>query len=516
MLVAKTAQMRAIESAAVRETGISLYDLMERAGAAVATHAGELLPKSGRVVIYCGKGNNGGDGYVAARLLAERGYGVEVMMLAAVTGLSATAATAFAKIANTPTILKTRFDGRRRPPDADLIIDALLGFGLQGAVRGPAAGIISVINESSIPVLSVDIPSGVDSDTGLARGPAVRADRTVTFTLPKAGMVLWPGCQLSGEVRVADIGIGRELVAAHTNICLGGKALARPLLPQRAPDAHKGNCGRILVVAGSVGMTGAAALAAEAAVRMGAGLVVLAVPESLNDILETKLTEVMTFPLPETVDRTARAKAFDTLMELIPSMDAIVVGPGLSTNQSTVTLIRQLVIGVEGPMVIDADGLTALVAKTDLLKKREGETLLTPHAGELGRLLGKSATEIQADRLAAAEEAVERWQATLVLKGARSIVAGSGCFHVNPTGNAGMATGGTGDVLAGMLGALLAQGMPAFPAAVLGTYLHGRAGDLGARELSQLALRAGDLLDYLPAAILELERGGADPKDGGN
>ncbi len=516
MLIAKTAQMRAIEQAAIEEQGITLYELMERAGAAVATEARRMAPKPGPVVIFCGKGNNGGDGYVAARLLAKSGYSVDLVMLVASDELDGAAAEAFTRIAGDNTITKRRFDARRRTANAALIIDALLGFGLRGAVRGTAAKAIGAINDSPTPVLAVDIPSGVDSDTGLALGPVVAAERTITFTAPKAGMALWPGCELSGEIRVADIGISKDIVVRHTNICLGGKALARPLLPSREAGAHKGDCGSVLVVAGSVGMTGAAALTAGAAVRIGAGLVRLGVPESLNDILEAKLTEVITIPLPETIARSARAKAFDTLMELIPEADALVVGPGMSNNESTTTLIRQLVIGVKGPLVIDADGLNALVGKTELLTKRQGETLLTPHPGELARLLNVSIAEIQADRLGAAQTAVERWGVTLVLKGARTVIGGGGCFHINPTGNAGMATAGSGDVLAGMLGGLLGQGLPAYPAAVLGAYLHGRAGDLGAVALSELALRAGDLLDYLPAAILELQGGGAESKDGGD
>ncbi len=505
MLLAKADQMRAIEEEAVAAQGISLYDLMERAGAAVAGEAREMLPRGGRVAIFCGKGNNGGDGFVAARLLAaEDKYNVEVVMLAGAGEASGAAAQAYQEIAHIDAIAKTSFNPRKPPKDPGLIIDAILGFGLKGEVKGPAARAIETINSYTGAVLSVDIPSGVDADTGQVAGPAVKADRTVTFTCPKAGMALYPGIEHTGALRVADIGIEKTAIAAHANICLGSRAVVRPLLPARRTDVHKHDCGRVVVIAGSVGMTGAAAMCAQAALKIGAGLVTLGVPESLNDILEVKLTEVMTRPLPETPERTIRAKAVDEILEILPGADSVVIGPGLSTHTSTVTLVRQLVTLVEAPLVVDADGLNALAGKADLLAKRPGPTVLTPHPGELGRLLKIPADEVQSDRLAAAAKAGESWQATVILKGARTVVAGGGCLHINPTGNPGMATAGTGDVLAGMVAGLIAQGLPAYPASVLAVYLHGRAGDLAALERTELALIATDLLDYLPTAIKEL------------
>lgn len=516
MLLTKTDQMRAIEAAAVAEQGLTIYELMERAGAAVAAQAREMLPRSGRVVIVCGKGNNGGDGFVAARLLCENKYRVEVVLLSAPDRLKGAAAEAYGHIGELAEVGKTRFTSRRKFDPADLVIDAILGFGIKGAARGAAAKAIEAVNATKAPVLAVDLPSGVDSDTGQVLGPAVAADITVTFTAPKTGMALAPGRELCGRIRVADIGISKELVAKLSNVCLGSKALVRPLLPRRSINTHKGECGRVLIVAGSVGMTGAAALAADAAVRSGAGVVTVAVPESLNDILEVKLTEAMTKPLPETAERTARAKAFDVLIEMLPDYDVLVVGPGLSTHESTVTLVRQLVLGTSGPLVIDADGLNALVGKTELLTKREGPTILTPHPGELGRLLEVPASEIQADRIAAAERASSKWGAVVVLKGAATVVAGGDCLYINPTGNPGMATAGTGDVLSGMLGAFAAQGLPAYPASVLAAFTHGLSGDIAAAEITELALRATDLLDYLPAALKEIQTGRRDRKDGVN
>jgi ADP-dependent NAD(P)H-hydrate dehydratase / NAD(P)H-hydrate epimerase len=505
MLLAKTDQIRAIEEEAVREQGLDLGELMERAGTAVAEEAAAMLAPGGRVVVFCGGGNNGGDGFVAARRLARKNYAVEVVMLAEPAELTGPAAAAFQSIAATGTIAKTSFDAGQTVPPADLLIDAVLGFGLRGALRGPAAEAVDAINSSGTPVLSVDIPSGVDSDTGAVHGPAVRATTTVTFTLPKVGMALYPGLDYVGRLRVADIGIDKKIVSRYAKTCLGSRAVVRRLLPTRTVEAHKGQCGRVLVIAGSVGMTGAAALSAAAALRSGAGLVTLATARSLNDILETKLTEVMTKPLPETPERTIAPQAIETVLEAASDFDAVLLGPGLSTNRDTAIFIRELVARLSAPLVIDADGLTALAKRTDILLTRQAPTILTPHPGELARLLNATAAEIQKDRLSVAQEAARLCNAAVILKGARTIVAEGDCAYINPTGNPGLATAGTGDVLAGVLAGLIAQGLPLYPAAMLAAYLHGAAGDLAAADKTQLALVAADLLDYLPTAIKELE-----------
>jgi ADP-dependent NAD(P)H-hydrate dehydratase / NAD(P)H-hydrate epimerase len=505
MLLAKTDQIRLIEEEAVRDQALSLSELMERAGKAVAEEAAAMLTRGGRVVVFCGRGNNGGDGFVAARLLAGKNYAVEVVMLAEATELTGPAATAFWSIAETDAVKKTAFNDRPLTPPADLIIDAVLGFGLTGPVRGAAAKAVETINAAGAPVLSVDIPSGVDSDTGAVRGAAVRAAATVTFTLPKAGMALYPGLDHVGKLRVADIGIDKSIVSRHAKTCLGSRAIVRRLLPIRGAEAHKGVCGRVLVVAGSVGMTGAAALSAAAALKSGAGLVTLAAPKSLNDILETKLTEVMTKPLPETPERTIAPRAIETVLEAAAEFDSVLLGPGLSTHSDTATFVRELVLKLDKPLVVDADGLNALVDRPDILTTRKAPVALTPHPGELARLLNTTAAEIQKDRLGIAQEAARLYNAAIVLKGARTIVAERECAYVNPTGNPGLATAGTGDVLAGLLAGFIAQGLPLYPAAMLAVYLHGAAGDLAAADKTQLALVAADLLDYLPTAIKGLE-----------
>ncbi len=510
MLLAKVDQMRKIEEEAIAKQGLSLNELMNRAGAMVALEAIEMLPKVGRVLIFCGKGNNGGDGFIAAHLLAEKKYAVEVIMLSAPDDFTGAARQAFAKISDQSSVKKTSFKSfnAKTCSQQDLVIDSVFGFGLKGKARGAGAKAIATINSLGSPVLSVDIPSGVNSDTGQIDDQAVKATRTVTFTCPKAGMAIDPGVDHVGSLRVADIGIDKKIVATHAKVCQGSRPIARSLLPKRRTSAHKGDCGRVLVLGGSVGMSGAVAMCSQAALKTGAGLVTLGMPESLNHILEVKLTEVMTKPLPETPERTLRAKALDVIMEMAPRADVVVVGPGMSTHSSTATLVQQLVTSIENPLIIDADGLNALAEKPDLLLKRPGPTILTPHPGELGNLLGISTSMIQSDRLSWAAAASDDWKVTVILKGARTVIAGGGCLHINPTGNPGMATAGTGDILAGMLAGFVAQGLPPYPASVLATYLHGLAGDIGVKHRTELALVATDLLHYLPAAIKAIQGNG--------
>ncbi len=510
MLLAKVDQMRTIEEEAIAKQGLSLNELMSRAGAEVAREAIEMLPQIGHVLIFCGKGNNGGDGFIAAHLLAEKNHTVEVITLSTPDTFTDAARQAFLKISDQAVVKKTSFRSFDEKSSArpDLVIDAVFGFGLKGKVRGIGAKAIATINSLNSPVLSVDIPSGVNSDTGQIDDRAVKATRTITFTCPKAGMAIDPGVNYVGSLRVADIGIDKQTVANHAKVCQGSRLIARSLLPKRRASTHKGECGRVLVVGGSVGMTGAVAMCSQAALKIGAGLVTLGIPESLNHILEVKLTEVMTKPLPETPERALRAKALDIILEMAPRTDAVVVGPGMATHTSTVTLLQQMVTSIEEPLIIDADGLNALASKPDLLLKRPGPTILTPHPGELGTLLGISTSMIQSDRMSWAAAASDDWKVTVILKGARTVIAGGGCLHINPTGNPGMATAGTGDILAGMLAGLVAQGLPPYPASVLATYLHGLAGDIGVKYRTELALVATDLLHYLPAAIKAVQTSG--------
>lgn len=512
MRVVTGREMQAIDKEAIEKFGIPSLDLMERAGAEVARAAQRIL--SGgvgkNIVVVAGKGNNGGDGFVAARRLDETGFNVQLFLLSSPESLTGDAQAKYRMVED---VLESSPLNEENLPilvsaldQADLIIDAMFGTGFSGKVAGFPAEIIRLINESKASVLSVDIPSGVEADTGNVPGPAVRADETVTFGLPKLGEVIYPGAEFSGRLSIVDIGFPPAVLQRQGKLNFPQIEEMASLLPKRKPDTHKRECGQILVLAGSVGFTGAATLTCRAAMRAGAGIVTLGIPESLNDILEVKLTEEMTRPLPETPDRSLSVKAYDEIMRISTSFNVLALGPGLSRNVETATLVFQLLHSVSIPMVIDADGLNALEGQGNLLKERKAETIITPHPGELARLFGTTADEIQKDRIGWAEKGARQWDVILVLKGARSIVASpDGRIVVNSTGNPGMASAGTGDVLTGIIASLLGQGLTPFNAAVLGTYLQGLAGDMIAQDKTFFGLIASDLIDYLPRALKALE-----------
>lgn len=501
-------EMEAVERRAVEATGVTLAELMERAGAAVARTAARMAGP-GPVVIVSGKGNNGGDGIVAARLLAESGLRVRLFLTVPTNTLTPEARAAMHRLeqsdkAPTPETLASSEDLavlRKALSDAILAVDCLFGFNLRGAVRGFAADVIRVLNDADMPVLAVDVPSGVEADTGRIEGEAMRAAVTVTFTAPKIGLAVPPGAGQVGELEIADIGIPPEFLGAVGSAELVDAARVAAMLPGRRYDAHKKSVGRVLIVAGSVGMTGAACLAAEATLRTGAGIVTLAVPRSLNDIFEVKLTEAMTVPMPETTSRSLDVAASRIVLEMCDSFDALVIGPGMSLENSTKELVRALVAEVELPVVLDADGLNALTGGAEVLRQRKGPTVITPHTGELSRLLGTEATTIEADRLAYTKRAAAEWGVVALLKGPGTVVSDGESVSVNSTGNAGLATAGTGDVLAGMIGSLIAQGATASEAAVAGSYIHGLAADLAAREVTERCLIAQDVISFLPRAF---------------
>jgi NAD(P)H-hydrate epimerase len=493
--------MLKIEEEAEEAAGLPTYVLMQRAGQAVADEATKFLSSRDKVLIVCGKGNNGGDGLVAARWLKKQGFNPHIFLLAEKKALTTESQRALEELpADIPifsdlTILKSSLN------EFSLVIDAIFGFNLKGAVRGVAIEVIKLLNKVKAPILSVDIPSGVEADTGQVYGEAVKATETITFTCPKVGLVLYPGASFIGKLIVRQIGISEEIVTKNCRRFLAQRDLVRSWLPKRAPDVHKKSVGQVLVIAGSQGMTGAAILTAKAALRMGAGYVSLAIPTSLNVIFEAKFTEALTFPMPETSNKTLSEKAFTAISELAQDYNVVILGPGLSTYSSTVKLVRRLVIELPNKLVLDADGLNALAKASQILAEREGEVIITPHPGELARLLGKESSEVQSNRVGICEAVAKSWQLCVLLKGARTVVATPNESCLNPTGNPGMATAGTGDVLAGMIGALWAQGLSSFKAAATGAYLHGLAGDLAVEELTEYSLIASDLIAYLPKAL---------------
>lgn len=489
MKLAYADEMRELDRRTIEEWGLPAMVLMENAGRAVTAACERLLEQlpPGRAVVVAGRGNNGGDGFVVSRWLREAGHDVEVCLLAALDDLSGQAATnaSAAKLAGVPiheAADRPMLDERLR--DAVLIVDAVLGTGLSGEVRGSAREAIEAINAAEAPVVSVDIPSGVHTNSGEILGDAVWAHTTVTFALAKVGMYQHPARERCGDILIAPIGISRQLIESsglRTNLTTSADAEA--MLPPRSPDMHKGTAGRLLVVAGSVGMTGAAAMAGLAATRSGAGLVTIACPESLNDVLEGLCPEVLTRPMPETPARSLALDAEGALLEFAEGMDAVVLGPGLSQNADSAELARRVASGIALPMIVDADGLNAFAGRVDLLAQRPAPTVLTPHPGEMARLTELSAGEIQADRLKAARDLADRIGCVVLLKGAGTVIADPGGeAWVNPTGNDGLASGGSGDVLSGMIGAFLAGGSEALGAAVAGAYYHGLAAEAAASD----------------------------------
>jgi ADP-dependent NAD(P)H-hydrate dehydratase / NAD(P)H-hydrate epimerase len=507
--VATAEQMREFDRRAAEEFGVPSIVLMENAGRHVAKTVMDAYgPVTGRrITVVAGRGNNGGDGFVAARHLRDAGADVEVLLLADPSDVKGDA-----KI-NLDILLKSKQPVGSNPSLSEMesilvhshvIIDAIFGTGLRDEIKGPAADAIHAMNASARPVVAVDLPSGLDADTGKVWGVCVKADFTVTFALPKIGLYTYPGAAYAGKIVVVEIGIPHELYS-DINVELPSDAWVASRLPERFPEAHKGTFGTTLVIAGSSGFTGAAALASEAALRSGAGLSEVAVPASLQDIMATKLTEVMTRGLSETDARSVSDKALQPALDLSEKATSIVLGCGLSTHPETCRFVQEFVKAVRKPMVVDADGINCLAEDIQVLEGIHGDLILTPHPGEMSRLLGTNTVTVQSNRMDAAKEAASRFHSIVVLKGARTLIADpSGRVFINPTGNVGMATGGTGDVLAGTIGGLLAQGMSPLDAAVCGTYIHGRAGDIAADALGTAGMIAGDVLRALPEALKRL------------
>lgn len=505
-------QMRDLDRRATDDYGIPSVLLMENAGLRSFDAACEMLGDvSGRtVVVVAGKGNNGGDGFCIARHLANAGAEVSCFLAGTVDQIAGDAKVNLDAAINMgiPVAqLESAAPLCNLITKADLVVDALLGTGIKGEVTGLAADLIDAINESGKPVLAVDVPSGLISDTGQIAGRCVRATRTVTFALPKIGLAVYPGLSYVGELTVADIGIPKEaLDDCPSRIYLTDVRHVSDVLPARAPDSHKGTFGHLAVIAGSVGMTGAAAMTAESAARSGAGLVTLGCPSSLNDILEVKLTEVMTVPMPETAERSMSVEALDKVLELVDRCDALAVGPGMSQHPETVTFLRELLPRVQKPMVIDADGLNALAQDISIFSALQAEAAITPHPGEMARLSGTTPDLVQSNRLKNVLEAAANFGTVCVLKGARTIVANSkGDAYINPTGHVAMASGGVGDVLTGLIGGLLAQGLTMMDACVAAVYIHGLAGEIAGEAIGAPGALAGDVLWALPEAFARVK-----------
>lgn len=528
-------QMQALDRYTIEEIGLPGIVLMENAGRQVVAkmlqHFSDLPHQ--RVNVVCGKGNNGGDGMVIARCLSALGTDVGIFLLADPESLSGDAKINAQIARNLDLTIRSitspeDLENYRCPLlEADILVDALFGTGLTPPVRGLAAEVIDLINKagkSGKPIVSVDLPSGLSADLAHPVGPHIDASLTVTFALPKLAHVLPPACLATGKLEIVDIGIPEKAVKSvqviqdvqavknvqtvqQKNIQLEmiEPESIRHCWPPRSPESHKGTYGHLLVLAGSIGKTGAAYLTSQSAARVGAGLVTLGIPESLNAIMEMKLTEVMTYPLPETGEKTFSAQAITAIEEMLPRMSALVFGPGVGVNPEVKELIEWIILKADIPIVLDADGVNSLAAHASILKEARQPMVLTPHPKELSRLLGIELKAVLDDRLEISRRAAVELNCYLVLKGFRTLIADpQGNVFINPTGNPGMATGGTGDVLTGVIGGLLAQGLPKIQAIQAGVYLHGFAGDLVREQKGEYGLLATDLIEHLPIAIERL------------
>lgn len=515
MKIVKVQEMKDIDQKASLDFGIPSIILMENAGLRTVEAIEDIMGGSSgkKVCVLAGKGNNGGDGMVVSRHLINAGAEVDTFLLGDKNELTPDALINYQ--------ILQRMNARLYPLQAeagldrfmlsvlsaDLVVDAIYGIGLRGGVNEFESRVINILNWSRRPVVAVDIPSGVEADTGKVYGSAVQATHTVSFALPKLGLLLKPGQDYVGTLSVADISIPSLLLNdSHLKHNLINDKLIKPMLKKRNPAGHKGTYGHALVIGGSLGMTGAVMMSSFAALRCGAGLVTAAVPESLVPVIASALLEVMTTPLAERGECVISLEALPAIENLLGTASVCAVGPGMSRYTEARSILNFILENSGIPVVIDADGLNALQGDTDILKNRQVPLVLTPHPGEMARLTGKSIEEIQSRRIEIARKFAEEHELTLVLKGHITVVATrKGDVYLNMTGNPGMATAGSGDVLTGIITALIAQGLNPQQAAVAGVYLHGLAGDQAALDKGERGLVATDLIHYLPQVLRRLE-----------
>ncbi|MES0341813.1 MAG: NAD(P)H-hydrate dehydratase, partial [Candidatus Humimicrobiaceae bacterium] len=480
------------------------------------------LKRSPRGLIVCGGGNNGGDGFVVALGLLELGYNIKTFHIVPSGKLSQDSNHYYKKLVkkseDTVMALDLKDDKSKKKfldelAVSDFVLDAIFGTGFHGTeIKGQSREIIDLINSerekrSDILIYSVDIPSGVDSDNGNVPGTAVRADKTITFGCKKVGNINFPGASYNGRISIIDIGIPGKYYSRYEQIFEPEFEWVAEKMPKRQSWTYKHSVGKLLIVAGSVGYTGAAAMACLGALRSGAGLVTLACPKSLNPVFEQKLTETMTFPVAETKSGSLHFESLEDILRLSKKVDAMVIGPGISREASTMHLIRELLQKADIPVVLDADGLQALCTPYEIeggVNNKIPEMIITPHPGELSSIMNIKKIKLE-ERIDINVEASRRFGAVSVLKGARTVISGA-VTYVNPTGNWGMASAGTGDILTGIIGSLACQGMELLEAAVCGTYIHGLSADIISKKTSKTSLIATDLLEGLKEVFLNIER----------
>ncbi len=511
MLVATSEQMSEIDRMSIEEIGIPGVVLMENAALQVVSHVADYLDKTGgsRVVVVCGKGNNGGDGFAAARHLHNMGVDVCVFLLSSFESIYKDARINLHILHKmgvpVKEISEKNFEEqlKQKLDRVDVVVDAIFGTGLAGIVKDEALKVIDMINRSCKYVLAVDIPSGVNGTTGHICGACVMADMTVTFGLVKTGLLVHPGSEAAGELIVADIGFPVSVLKkAGINIYTIEKDYVEGIFPVRALNSSKGSYGKIALITGSTGMTGSGCLCSNAALRTGAGLIYTCVPASLIPIYGAVLTEPILVPLEDGGRGELSEDCIGKLKSCLAGMDAAAIGPGLALGEDIGKILSAVINSVNFPVVLDADALNALSGNKEMFGMLKSNAVLTPHPGEMARLTGLSIEDIQRDRINVAREFAVKRQVVIVLKGFRTVVASpDGTVYINITGNPGMATAGSGDVLAGIILSFLGQGLTPIEAALAGVYIHGFAGDIAAGKKGEHGMCAGDIVSCLPDAV---------------
>jgi len=507
-------EMKALETCAIESYDIPGILLMEHAGYAVASMIVDRFTEDTKLLIVCGRGNNGGDGFVISRKLLMEGYLINVIVVGDPSSIKGDALINFnilKNMCNDIFYLKTLEDLNQSSKlfvQTDVIVDALFGTGLNSSVRALEASVIEMINNSKAKVISVDIPSGINGSTGKVMTGAIYSDLTVVLDALKCGNVLYPGVDYNGEVKVVDIGIPK---ACYYHIYFPKKLITKDfvleLLPIREKNSHKGTFGKASVIAGSLGMEGAAILTCSAAMRTGLGLVKLFLPKSINNIVKTAVPEIITVPLEETVEGVYGLSSIDQILEGIKDASVVAIGPGCSKHYEVGETIKRLLSEPEVPLVIDADGLNMLTTNMGWLEDISKDVVLTPHIAEMARLTNLSVKEIIDNPIKIARKYAVEWEVTVVLKSSRTIVASkNGDVYINTNGNSGMATAGTGDVLTGIITAFMAQGLSGVDASVLGVFIHGSAGDRVASKIGEYGLIAGDIIKEIAYTIKELSQ----------
>lgn len=515
MKILNQQEMRRLETIAIEDYQMTSRLLMENAGRSIFDYIKDLNQNFSKVIILCGLGNNGGDGFVLARQLINKNIPFEIFIIGDADKIKGDALLNLEILKKLEIDINTIEDKYKiRSLEQiidknDLLIDAILGIGIKGPVRELAAEVIEVINSSNNMVISVDLPSGVDSDSATIGNIAVKADTTITLGLPKFGNILFPGANYNGELIIGHVGISPKIAdGIESKTYIITKEMIRRYIPKRIADSHKGTYGKASVVAGSRGLSGAAILTCLAALNSGIGIIELFIPESIDLIISTKVVEIITRPIKETPNGLLDLSSINTVVKGIKASDVVAIGPGCGNSNELLELVKQIIKTSEVPLVIDADGLNALSKNIEILKdeNRKSKVVLTPHLGEMSRLINRPIEEIKRDKISIVKEFTKEYNVILVLKGARTIVGlPNGEIYINVNGNSGMATAGSGDILTGLIASLIAQGVEPGKASLLGVFIHGYSGDLVANDKGEYGMLAEDIVKSIGKVFKELK-----------